>query len=491
MARFEVPEGWTAQAYRFALDPTPAQERMFRSHAGAARKAHNTMLGVVKAVMGQRQAERSYGIAEADLTPSLNWTLAGLRREWNARKDKAAPWWAENSKEAYNTGLDALARGLEAWSKSRKGERAGAVAGFPRFKSARARRSVRFTTGTIRVESGRHHVTLPRVGRIKTHESTRKLSRRIEAGTARILSATLSEDSAGRWHVSFQTIVQRAVAIPGHAGAGAPVVGVDVGVKAGALLVVATPDGHEIARVPASRSLTAAQARLRALQRRSARQMGPYDAATKTKRRPSKRWARQQRRINRTHAHAAAVRRDVLHKATTDLAQRHPVITVETLNASGMRSAGGSRKKGLNRALADAALAEVRRMLAYKTRWYGSTLVEASRYYPSSKTCSGCGRRKPNLTLAERTYVCEHCGLMIDRDLNAAINLARLGDAQHMGETRTGTGSSPAARHRVGDGRGATQETATTRVVNAAGHEASTPHHTDQTGTASPKDEAA
>src|SRR6201993_1134125 len=181
MARSGIPEGWTAQAYRFALDPSPAQERAFRSHAGGARKAHNTMLALVKAVMGQRAAERSYGIAEADLTPALNWSLAGLRKEWNERKDEVAPWWAENSKEAYNTGLDALARGLDAWSKSRKGERAGRAVGFPKFKSARSRRSVRFTTGTIRVEADRHHVTLPRAGRIRTHEPTRKLARRIEA----------------------------------------------------------------------------------------------------------------------------------------------------------------------------------------------------------------------------------------------------------------------------------------------------------------------
>jgi putative transposase len=172
VAKFEVPDGWTAQAYRFALDPSPAQERAFRSHAGGARKAYNTMLAAVKAVIGQRQAERSYGIAEADLTPALNWSLAGLRREWNRRKDDVAPWWAENSKESYNTGLDALARGLDAWNKSRKGQRAGAAVGFPVFKSARSRRSVRFTTGTIRVEDDRHHVTLPRLGRIRTHEPT-------------------------------------------------------------------------------------------------------------------------------------------------------------------------------------------------------------------------------------------------------------------------------------------------------------------------------
>nr|AAK40078.1 Rv0922-like protein [Mycobacterium celatum] len=485
MARFEVPEGWTAQAYRFALDPTPTQLRGLASHAGAARFAHNHMLALVKATMDQRADERSYGVPESELTPVLGWSLPALRRVWNQRKAWCAPWWGENSKEAYNTGLDALARGLEAWSKSRRGQRKGRAVGFPRFKTARAGKSVRFTTGTIRIEADRRHVTLPRLGAIRTHESTRKLARRIEAGTARILSATVRQDSAGRWHCALQVIVE-AKTRPAHARRSPHAgVGVDVGVKADALLVVASPDGVEVDRIPAPKSLTAAQSRLRALQRRAARQHGPYDFQTGTRRQPSRRWRTTQARIGRTHAHAAAVRRDVLHKATTALAQQHQVIVVETLNAAGMRSAGGARKRGLNRALADAALAEVRRMLGYKTRWYGSRLEEADRYFPSSKTCTGCGRRKPNLTLADRVFDCEHCGTRIDRDLGAAINLARLGEP-NWGE-QSPAGSGPVA------GRGATHETEPAPAGDAAGNEASTPHHhpVDQTGTASPQGEAA
>ncbi|MEE2062253.1 zinc ribbon domain-containing protein [Rhodococcus artemisiae] len=99
--------------------------------------------------------------------------------------------------------------------------------------------------------------------------------------------------------------------------------------------------------------------------------------------------------------------------------------------------------------------------------------------------CSGCGRRKPHLTLSDRTYVCEHCGLTIDRDRNAAINLARLGG--------TGTESSPAATDSGGDGRGATQKTRSAAAGKAAGEEASTRHDNTvgQTGTASPEGEAA
>lgn len=226
-----------------------------------------------------------------------------------------------------------------------KGERAGRAAGFPRFKTARAPRSVRFTTGVIRCEADRRHITLPRLGAVRSHESTRKLARRIEAGTARILSATVRQDSAGRWYCALQVIVA-VKARPAHARRSIhPIVGVDVGVKADSLLVVATP-GTEIDRVAAPKSLTAAQGRLRALQRRAARQHGPYDPATKTKQVPSKRWRRTQARIGRTHVHAAAVRRDVLHKATTALAQQHQVVVVETLNAAGMRAKGGLASAG-------------------------------------------------------------------------------------------------------------------------------------------------
>jgi putative transposase len=111
--------------------------------------------------------------------------------------------------------------------------------------------------------------------------------------------------------------------------------------------------------------------------------------------------------------------------------------------------------------------------------------VEAGRYYPSSKLCSACGRRKPSLTLSDRTYKCGHCGLEIDRDLNAAVNLARLGEP-FLGKQGP-AGSGPAA------GRGATRETEPARAGDAGGREASTPHRQQpgKTGTASPQGEAA
>jgi putative transposase len=490
MAGFEVPDGAVTQGYRFALDPSSAQESMLESHCGAARFAFNHMLNVVKANLDQRSAERSYGIAERDLTPAQGWSLAKLRRTWNASKDEVAPWWQANSKEAYNSGLDGLARALQNWSKSRSGDRAGTVVGFPRLKSKhRSPRSVRFTTGAIRVEGDRHHVVLPRIGRVRTHESTRKLARRLEAGTARILSVTVSFTS-GRWQCAFQVVVEGKLRPPHARRSPHRAVGVDVGVKD--LLVVATADGAEVDRIPAPKPLTRAQSRLRAAQRQAARRCGPYDPQTKTHRDPSKRWERANARVARIHAHVAAIRADEIHKATTELATKHEVVAVEQLSPKNMCRRGGRRKRGLNRALGDAAVGRIRTQLDYKATWYGSELVIAPRTFPSTQLCSRCGT-KTKLRLRDRVYHCRSGWPPIDRDLNAAINLARLGDPK-LGGTGTGTGSRLAASVTAGDGRGAIHKSSptTTAVGTAGGDEASTPHTTHPgAGTATPQGEAA
>ena len=469
------------QAYRFALDPSPAQARLLASHCGAARKVFNEGLVQVRRCLDQRAAERSYGVAEELLT-GVPWSLPALRRWWNQNKRQIAPWWAENSKEAYNSGLDALARGLKQWSQGRSGKRRGPKAGFPRFKSRRRSRvSCRFTTGAIRVDDGTH-VVLPRIGRVKTHERTTALLAGISAGTARIMAATVSWDGR-RWYCSFTVETGRVPARPAHAGPDRahPVVGVDLGVRD--LLVVAAPDGGEVARVPAPRALAKAQARLRHLQRRGARQDGPDRRAGRG---GSKRWRRTAGRIGRIHARAADLRRDALHQATTALARRHQVIVIEDLAVKNMtrrKPGAGKGGRGLNRALADAGLGELRRQLGYKTTWYGSCLIVADRWYPSSKTCSACGGRKPSLTLAERTWTCHGCGAVHDRDVNAAINLARLSEHAASVEPRP-AGSGPVA------GRGAIQKT---QPGGAGGKETSTRHQPalDKTGTAPPQGEAA
>ncbi|NJP35235.1 IS607 family element RNA-guided endonuclease TnpB [Micromonospora thermarum] len=395
------------QAYRYVLDLTPAQERAVLGHAGAARFAYNWALSRVRAVMDQRAAERTYGVPDVQLTPTLGWSLPALRKAWNAAKHDVAPWWAECSKEAFNTGLDALARGLGNWTDSRRRTRAGKPVRFPRFKSRRrSTPSVRFTTGAIRVEPDRKHVVLPRLGRLKLHESARKLVRRLDAGTARILSATVRRDG-GRWHVSFCVETERAERHPARPDA---TVGLDVGITH--LAVLSTGE-----LVPNPRYLDTAARRMR-LARRMSRRVGPD---WRTGRRPSRRWEAARVQFARAHARVANPRRDNLHKLTTRLAAEYGTVVVEDLHVAGMLT-----NRRLARRIADAGFGELRRQLSYKTGWNGGRLVVAHRWYPSSKTCSGCGAVKTKLALSERTYTCTTCGLALDRDLNAARNLAAL-----------------------------------------------------------------
>ena len=455
------------QAYRYALDPTPAQARQLANFAGAARVAHNRMLAWVKADLELGRWERQ--LLGGRLEPAQGWSLAALRKTWNANKDVWAPWWTEVSKEAFNTGLAQLADGLKNWSESRTGVRAGRAVGFPKLKSrARTKPSVAFTTGAIRVGDDRHSVTLPRLGRIRVQENTRKLHRRIANGTARILRATCTRDGSGRWHVALTVVVQRRLGPPGHVRRHHSGVGVDVNCGD---LVAATPDGREVMRIRAPRALRDAQQRLGRLQRTAARQTNGSKRRNKTL-----------AAIGRTHARTAHVRRDALHKATTTLAQSYDVVVVEDLNVAGMlaRKHGlGARGRGFNRAIADASFATVRRLLGYKTGWYGSQLIVADRWYPSSKTCSGCAARKPSLHLPQRQYDCTACGASVDRDLNAAINLARLATAQAGPSTRSGREDANSGQREVG-------ETDTAQAVDARFDDLSTPHHhpVGQTGTA-------
>jgi putative transposase len=438
------------QAYRFEVDPNNHTRSAMASHAGAARFAYNWALALVKSRLAERERIRESALCqglshrEADVmaaSVSIPWTLPALRREWNEAKDVVAPWWRENSKEAANTGLHALSCGLQAWSDSRWGKRKGPRVGFPVFKKRHAKRSCRFTTGSLGVLDARH-IRLPRIGTVRTKEPASALTDLIDAGAARILSATLTE-VAGRWYVSFGCEVSRQVGSPSRPAA---VVGVDVGVKALAVLstgeVVANP-----------RPLAGQARRLARHQRQLARQETGGKRKT-----ASKRSRRTRTRIARTHARVAHLRCDGLHKLSTALATTYGTVVVEDLNVAGMTSRpaprpdperpghhlhnGARAKSGLNRAILDASPGELRRQMAYKCEWYGSKLVVAGPWFPSSKTCSGCQTVKAKLSLKERMFDCEACGLVIDRDHNAALNLATL--VQHVAdsgaETQNGRG---------------------------------------------------
>ena len=390
------------EAVKVALDPSPVQERLLLSHAGAARFAFNAGLAHVQEAL------------EAGEKPE--WSYYSLVRWWNASKDTLAigddgvPWWRENSKEAANSGLRSLASALSNWSKSRKGLRKDRRVGFPRFR-AKDRTVPRFayTTGSFGLIHGDPKaLKLPRIGRVHCMEDVRA-----RVGGARVLRMTVSR-RAGRWYAAL-TVEREDKPVTQVPKGGA--VGVDLGIKTLATL----SDGTII---PNPRALNT---RLKAL--RKAQQ------ALSRKTKGSARRRKAQERVARLHARVADVRADAINKATTMIARTYSVVCIEDLNVAGM-----VKNRRLARSVSDASLGEFRRQLDYKTARTGATLHVIDRWYPSSKTCSGCGRVKAKLSLNERVYRCDTCGLVMDRDLNAAINIKVAGSAPETLNARGGTG---------------------------------------------------
>lgn len=407
MAKFEIPEGWCVQAFCFTLDLTADQSRSLARHFGARRKAYNWTVATLKADLS---AYRDTGV-ETD-KPSLR----VLRKRWNQVKDEVcvnaetgAVWWPECSKEAYADGIDAAVDAYWNWQTSRAGTRAGKRVGFGRFKKkGRDADRVSFTTGAMRVEPDRRHLTLPVIGTVRTQENTRRIERLISKGRARVLAITVRRNGT-RLDASVRVLVQR----PQQPGVAHPDsrVGVDVGVRR--LATVADADGNVVERVPNPRPLEAALRKLRHVSRARSR-------CTKG----SRRYRERTTEMSRLHRRVNDVRTHHLHCLTTRLTQTHSRIVVEGLDAAGMlRQKGLPGARARRRGLSDAALGTPRRHLSYKTGWYGSRLVVADRWFPSSKTCHQC-EHVQDIGWAEH-WQCDACSFTHQRDDCAAINLAR------------------------------------------------------------------
>jgi putative transposase len=353
------------RAYRTELDPNSAQRTSLLRHAGAARFAYNW--GLTKRM---EEYKASGG--------SLN--AIALHRELNHLKKSDFPWMYQVSKCAPQEALRDLDKAFKNFFEGR--------GKYHRFKSRKRRGAGSFRlTGSIKVH--RDRIQLPRVGLVKLKEKEY-----LPTAGVHILSATVSE-RAGYWFVSVQ--VEEEIQVPANLGR---VVGVDVGV----LRLATVSDGAVIEN---PKALKRYDGKLRRLQRSLSR-----------KQRNSRNRTKARMALAGCHYRVACIRRDALHKATTMLAKTKSVIAVEDLAVRNMM--GNHRLAG---SLADASFSEFHRMLEYKARWYGSVVVKADRFFPSTKRCSVCGSVKAEVKLSERVFKCDACGSLVDRDLNAALNL--------------------------------------------------------------------
>ncbi len=357
-------------AHKIALDPNNKQATHFARAAGTARFAYNWALA---------EWDRQYAAHREDpFLPAP--TEAALRRQLNAIKRTEFPWMLEVTKNAPQMAIMQLGQAFRNFFADR--------AKHPTFRRRGVHDRFTLTNDQFRVAGRRIHI--PHLGWVRMREALRF--------SGAIMSATISR-TADRWFVSITVETDDPPRRPvEHEGA----VGVDLGV-----LALATLSTGE--RVPGPKAHKQQLGRLRRLSRSLSR-----------KQKGSKNRAKVKAKLARLHARIADIRLDSLHQLTSDLTRRFDVIGIEDLNVRGM-----VRNRHLSRSIADMGFHEFRRQLEYKAERRGAAVVAADRFFPSSKLCSACGVIQDEMPLSLRIWTCPACNTTHDRDLNAAINLAR------------------------------------------------------------------
>ena len=387
------------RAYQTELDLSDRQVTACKQHAGAARWAYN---------WGLRLKQERYRATKESPT------AIALHRELNALKKTDVPWMYSVSKCAPQEALwnldAAFTHFFRRCALKKQGKWKGKL-GYPQFKTKKKGLGSFRLTGRIGVSE--KAIVLPRLGRLRLKER-----RYLPIGDdVQILSATVSEQ-AGHWYVSVQ--VDEEQVVPNNTG---PVVGIDLGIKS-----LATLSNGEVIANP--RHLKRQLKKLKRLQRVvSRRQKG------------SKNRKKAVRKLAKLHRQIKHQRSSMLHQVTTRLAKTKSVLVIEDLQVAGML-----KNHHLAQAIGDVGFYEFKRQLLYKASWYGARVILADRWEPSSKTCSGCGWLDADLTLSDRTFTCEQCSLVLDRDLNAAINLSKLAGSSSDSHNACGVASAGTKR---------------------------------------------
>ncbi|MEY9946928.1 RNA-guided endonuclease InsQ/TnpB family protein [Kitasatospora sp. GAS1066B] len=360
------------RAFKYRFHPTDEQAAELTRTFGCVRRVYNLALDARTTAWSQRQERVNYNATSAMLT------------DW--KKTAELSFLAEVSSVPLQQALRhlqaAFANFWAGWAK------------YPQFKSKRkTRRAAEYTRSGFRFRDG--CLTLAKMAGPLDIVWSRPLPEGAEPSTV-----TVSQDSAGRWFVSMLCEDVSVKPLPVVDA----VVGIDVGITA--LLTLST--GEKIANPRYERR---ERERLAKAQRNLAK-----------KENGSRNRDKARVKVARVHARIADRRRDGLHKLTTRLVHENQVVVIEDLSVQNML-----RNRTLARAISDAAWSEFRSMLEYKAGWYGRTVITVERWYPSTKTCSGCRYVKASVPLGERTFRCGRCPLVLDRDVNAARNIKAAG----------------------------------------------------------------
>lgn len=357
-------------SHKIELDTTVRQRRYFASAAGCARFVWNQALA---------EWNRQYQAGEK---PSG----MKLKKEFNDKKYELFPWMRTVHRDAHAQPFANLDKAFNAFFLG--------TSARPTFKKkGKSRDSFAVANDKFRLDG--ETVVLPKIGHVRLTEPLRF--------TGKIMGAVVSR-TAGRWFIAIQVDVGEFHKLRSGDG----IVGVDLGIK-----VAMTLSTGEQLQGP--KPLKTQLSKLARANRELARRQKGSANRHKTK-----------LKLSKIHARVARIRNDWLNKATTNLCRQNQTVVIESLHVRGM-----VKNRRLARSISDMGFGEFARQMIYKSAIYSTRLIVIDRWFPSSKMCSTCGHIKKDLTLRDRVYECDSCGMSLDRDLNAALNLRAAGLAEH------------------------------------------------------------
>ena len=404
--------------FLLTLNPTTSQEQAFKGVLGGVRFAYNTTLAYVlenweyNKVLPKEQ--QSY----------INTHPFELAKWMVSVKDEIAPWNREYSKYVFQAGAENAGHAFQNFLKSRSGE-IKSKAGLPKFKSRKNQNQVGCLFANLKLDQNK--LFIPKVGWVKFYESNKTILWLLSNG-ARLTQGTLKYQHA-RWTMSVNVKMSSELALKYFNGkyqtdqrkknkVKGKVIAGDVGLKT--FLTLSDNTTIENPRVYEKEML-----KLRKLNKelaRRSRASSKTEAVNETTGEVTHTWSNRHNKtvvkLQKQHARVYNVRNNFLHNVSKKLIMNNDIIGLESLNIKGM-----VRNKHLSKQISDASWGEFIRQVEYKLGRAGGTLVRTGRFMPSSKTCSDCGEVKTKLHLSERTFNCDKCGLSIDRDYNAALNI--------------------------------------------------------------------
>ena len=359
------------KSYKYRIYPNKKQQELIQKTFGCTRFVYNYYLNKRKEMYENDKTTFTYNMCSKDLT--------NLKKELK--------WLKEPDKDSLQKALKDLDMAYQKFFKEH--------IGYPKFKSKKNRyKSYRTncTNNNIRVEN--KHIRLPKLGLVKVRD------KQIPQG--RILNATISQEPNGHYYCSLCCTEVEFERLPKTNKN----VGIDLGICDFAIL----SDGIKIEN---PQFYEQSEKKLARLQKELSRKtIG------------SSRWEKVRLKVAKLQKHIANQRNDFLQKITTIIVSKYDVIAIEDLNVKEMKE---TDSKIRNKRVGDVSWSEFRRMITYKSQWYGKNLSVIDRYYPSSQICHVCGHRDGKKSEDIRNWICPHCHSELDRDINASINILNEG----------------------------------------------------------------